>query len=108
MRRAAIALFLTLAGPSLALAENCRSAGRPLPQLTPGTVAENKVYFTKGSCGRDPYAKGCQTKTYLVRGDRVFIDDTVENGSLLCVGYLGRGGSYVEGWLPARQIVQGE
>jgi hypothetical protein len=108
IRSLCLATTLLCAATSLVAAENCRTDGGPLPSLLPGTVAAPKLHFVKGGCGADPYAQGCELPAYLVEGDRVFIDVKRRNGALICVAYLGRGGSYTEGWMPFRSIIQGE
>ena len=82
-----------------AMAEDCRTDGGPLPDLPKAEVIADKVHFVRAACADDPAATGCALKAYLLQGDLVFLGPSL--GLLQCVGYLGRGGGYTEGWLPA-------
>ncbi len=88
-----------LLAATAARAEDCRTDGGPLPDLPRATVIVPKTHFIKGTCADDPSAKGCTRKAYLVDGDTVFLGPV--KGALQCVGYLGRGGGYTEGWIAA-------
>ncbi len=92
-----ILLLLCLCAPGLALAEDCRTDGGPLPDLPRATVIVPKAHFIRGACADDPAAAGCARKAYLVDGDTVFLGPV--RGALQCVGYLGHGGGYTEGWI---------
>ncbi|MGL4238422.1 hypothetical protein [Tabrizicola sp.] len=85
-----------------ALAENCRTDGGPYPDLPKGQVTVAKAHFIRGSCADDPGAAGCKLKAYLLQDDLVALGP--RNGKLQCVGYLGRGGGYTEGWIPAAAV----
>jgi hypothetical protein len=100
LRHVLAALVLVTVSP--AHAEDCRTDAGALPDLPKGTITQAKAPFIKGACNADPTAPDCALDSYLVDGDTVFLGP--ERGHLRCVGYLGAGGSYSEGWIAAEAI----
>jgi hypothetical protein len=103
MKSLALGLALAIAlNPIAALAENCRLDYGPLTDLPRGIVVKKKAHFISGACSDDPSAPACRITAYLIKGDVVFMGPA--NGFLRCVGYLGKGGRYTEGWIETAAI----
>jgi hypothetical protein len=109
MRRSLLSLAMlfavSLGATNAALAE-CRSDDRPLPDLPTATVKTSvkKLNFIRYRCEGEITEARCKLKTFVVGGDKVFIVGD-QGSQLVCAGYLGRGGSYTEGWLPLAGLV---